>query len=62
MLRAFVGVNCQRHRFALVLNLDEAVMASGNSDPEMYITQHRGKTSAHAQVLENIVGNLNPVP
>ena len=39
MLRAFVGVNCQRHRFALVLNLDEAVMESGNSDPEMYITQ-----------------------
>ena len=28
----FVGVNCQRHRFALVLNLDEAVMESGNSD------------------------------
>ena len=39
MLRAFVGVNCQRHRFALVLNLDEAVMESGNADPEMYITQ-----------------------
>ena len=39
VLRAFVGVNCQRHRFALVLNLDEAVMESGNSDPEMYITQ-----------------------
>ena len=35
----FVGVNCQRHRFALVLNLDEAVMESGNSDPEMYVTQ-----------------------
>ena len=39
MLRAFVGVNCQHHRFALVLNLDEAVMESGNSDPEMYIAQ-----------------------
>ena len=25
--------------FALGLNLDEAVMESGNSDPEMYITQ-----------------------
>ena len=27
------------HRFALVLNLDEAVTESGNSDPEMHITQ-----------------------
>ena len=25
------------------------------------LNQHRGKTSAHALVLENIVGNLNPV-
>ena len=39
MLRAFIGVNCQRHTFALVLNLEEAVMESGNSDSEMYITQ-----------------------
>ena len=37
MLRAFVGVNCQRRRFALVLNLDEAVMESGNSDPEILL-------------------------
>ena len=30
---------CELYRFTLVLNLDKAVMESGDSDPEMFITQ-----------------------
>ena len=38
-----------------------AIVADDDYDLTFSNAEHRGKTSAHAQVLENIVGNLNPV-
>ena len=37
------------------------MMTTAREGQQSVAVEHRGKTSAHAQVLENIVGNLNPV-